>query len=329
MDYLDNVWRSFRISWRHKYLWLIALFSGEGGGGGSFNFNSGTPGTSTGPGGTSNPQDLTAIQDQVTRFLADYAWLIIALAVLWLVLVVVFFILSAVCEGATIRSSAEHDAERPWGLRMAWRAGVLTMWPMVRFKLLLVALGLPVLVLVLGFVAAIVVAAINNNSGLGFGLFGLGVILLIPVAVYLIYLFFLDRLGSRALVLEQLGARAAIVRGHRLLFKRFGRTLLVWLLAIAVGLVLGIATACLLAIVFVPVVLVGGLLAASNSSAIIPLIVVAVIVFLPISLVIGGFLAAQSSTYWTLAFRRLEIDRPPVVYQPYFPPAGPPAAPQA
>jgi hypothetical protein len=57
--------------------------------------------------------------------------------------------------------------------------------------------------------------------------------------------------------------------------------------------------------------------------------VVAVIVFLPISLVIGGFLAAQSSTYWTLAFRRLEIDRPPVVYQPYFPPAGPPAAPQA
>jgi len=144
--------------------------------------------------------------------------------------------------------------------------------------------------------------------------------LLLPAIVYLIYLFFLDRLGSRALILEQLGARAAIVRAHRLLFKRLGRTLLVWLLAIVVALVVGIATACVLAIVSIPIVLVAVVLAVNNSAAIVPLIVLAVIVFLPISLIIGGFLSAQSSTYWTLAFRRLEIDQPPVTPYPPAPP---------
>ena len=104
MDYFDNIWRSFRISWRHKYLWLIALFAGEGGGG-SFNFNTGT-GTSR-P-GTANQPDLTAIQDQVTGFVSDHAGLLIALAILWLVLVVVFFFVAAVCEGATIRLSLIH-----------------------------------------------------------------------------------------------------------------------------------------------------------------------------------------------------------------------------
>src|ERR1044071_2624322 len=181
MDYFDNIWRSFRISWRHKYLWLIALFSGEGGGGGSFNFNTGTGTTRP---GTANQPDLTAIQDQVTRFFSDHAGLLIGLAIFWLVLVVVFFFVAAVCEGATIRSSAEHDADRPWGLRLAWGAGVRTMWPIIRFRLLLVALWLPVGILIVGFVAAIIVAAVNNNGGLAVGLGVAGALLLLPTIVY-------------------------------------------------------------------------------------------------------------------------------------------------
>jgi hypothetical protein len=323
MQYMDVVWRSFRISWRHKYLWLIALFSGEGAGAGGFNFNFPTGNAPTGTTGTpGSPQapDFTAIQDQVTKFLTDYAGLIAILVVAWIALVVVFFILAAVCEGATVRASAEHDADRPWGLRMAWRAGRHTMWPMIRFRLLIFLLGLPIAVLAIGIVAASVIAFARDNNGLGFGLVVLGVLLLLPVIVYAIYLYFLDRLGARALVLEQVGARDSIVRAHRLLFKRLGRTLLVWLLAIAVGFVVGILTACALAIVFVPLAIIGGLLVANNSSAILPLAVLAAVVVLPISLVIGGFLSAQGSTYWTLAYRRLDLDPLPLT-----PPPPPPA----
>ena len=320
MQYMDIVWRSFRLSWRHKYLWLIALFSGEGGA--NFNFGSSGGGGGGGGGGTSRAGqiDTTAIQDQITRFLSDYAGLIIALVVASIVLAVVFFFLAAICEGATIRATAEHDAERPWGLGLAWRAGLHTLWPIVRFRLLLLALGLPLLLLVIGFVVGTVIAIANHNGGAAVPLIIGGVFLILAAIPYSIYLFFLDRLGSRALVLEQLGATASIARGHRLLFKRFGRTLLVWLLSIATGIVVGILAACLLAIVFIPLLILGGVIAASNSGGILPLVVIGALLLIPLSLVVGGFLSAQSATYWTLAFRRLDLDPVPLA-----PPPPPPS----
>jgi hypothetical protein len=325
MQYMDVVWRSFRISWRHKYLWLIALFSGEGGG--SFNFGSGGGGGGGGGGGSQSTGniDTAAIQDQITRFLTDYAGLIIALVIAWLVLVVVFFILSAICEGATIRASAEHDAERPWGLGMSWRAGLHTVWAIVRFRLLLVALGLPLVLLVIGLAVGIVIAILNQNGGAAVPLILVGILLIVAGIPYAIYLYFLDRLGSRALILEQLGAVASIARGHRLLIKRLGRTLIVWLLSIATSFVLGILTACVLAVVFVPLLIIGGVAAANNSGPTVALILIGAALLIPLSLVVGGFLSAQSATYWTLAFRRLDLDPVPLAPPP---PPSPPLAPQ-
>lgn len=304
MPYWDIVTRSFRISWNHKYLWLIALFSGEasGGGGGGSYFSPRSSRNST--------PDFTAAQHQATTWLADHVALVVALVVLWLLLVIALFILGAVCEGATVRAAAEHDSERPFGLGLAWRSGIATMWVIVRFRLLLIALSLPVALLAIGLAAGIAVSVAKENSGAVVALVLLGLTLALIAIPYLIYLFFLDRLGARAAVLEQLGARAAIVRAHRLLFKRLGRSLLVWLVSILVGLVLGIALACVLGIVFIPFFLIGAALLAIGSVAIWPLAVIAVLVLLPISLVVGGFVAAQGSTYWTLAFRRLDLDLP-------------------
>jgi hypothetical protein len=303
---MDIVWRSFRISWNHKYLWLIALFSGEGGGG--FNFgSSGGGGGGRGGQGTGNV-DVAVIRDQVTTWIGDHIGLIVLLAILWLVLVVAFFILAAVCEGATVRAAAEHDAERPWGLGWAWREGVSTMWAVARFRLLIIALGLPLVLLLIGFGVAAVIAAVNQSAGAIVPLVLSGLLLLVIAFPYAIYLSFLDRLGSRALILEQIGARASVARAHRLLIKRFGRILVVWLLSIAVSIVLAILTACVLGIVLVPLLLIGGVLAATNSSALLPVVVLGVLLLVPVSLVVGGFLAAQTSTYWTLAFRRLDLD---------------------
>jgi hypothetical protein len=311
VPYLDNVWRSFRISWNHKYLWLIALFAGEGGSAG-FNSSTGTGASPPGRGGeTTGPPDLGALQTQVTAWITEHAGLIVFLVVLWLVLVIAFFILAAICEGATVRSSAEHDADRPWGLGVAWRAGVHTMWAVVRFRLLLILLGLPLLILVVAFVVGVVIAIVNQNGSAALPLILSGFLLVLISIPYGIYLHFLDRLGSRALVLEQLGARASIVRAHRLLFKRLGRSLLVWLLSLAVGIVVGIVAGVAFAIVLIPLFIAGAFAYANNSAALIAIIALGVVIYLPISLVVGGFLSAQSSTYWTLAFRRLDLDYPP------------------
>jgi len=302
MQYWDIVTRSFRISWRYRYLWLIALFSGEGGGGFNFSYSQRS---------TASSSDVANFQHQVTTWISDHVGLIVLLAILWLVLVVAFFILGAVCEGATIRAAAEHDAERQFGLGWAWRSGVATMWAIVRFRLLLIALGLPVVVILGGLIAAIVVAFVSHNQGAGAALIVLTVLVALASIPYLIYLSFLDRLGSRALVLEQLGARAAIVRAHRLLFKRLGRTLLVWLLQIAVGIVLAIILVCFSAIVIAPFLVIGGLLSANGPSGVWVIAVIGLLILVPLFLLVSAFLAAQSSTYWTLAFRRLDLDPAP------------------
>ena len=176
MQYWDNVTRSFRIAWRHKYLWLIALFSGEGGAGFNSSFNQGT-GSRTGTPSTAQ------IQQQVTTWVSEHVGLIVFLIVLWVVLAVAFFILAAVCEGATVRAAAEHDAERPFGLGWAWRSGVATMWVIIRFRLLLLALILPVVLILAGLVFGAVASIANNSGGASVGFVLPGILLGFPFDV--------------------------------------------------------------------------------------------------------------------------------------------------
>ncbi len=315
MQYWDIVVRSFSIAWRHRYLWLLALFAGEGGGGFSGNYGQSSAGNA------SNRPNVSNVPGQVASWITDHAALLIALAVLALIVFIALFVLAAVCEGALVRASAEHDAERPFGLGIAWRCGVATMWTIVRLRLLVLLLGLPAFVLVALTVAAVVLFALGHNvaAAVAFGF----VTLLVTIAaiVYAVYLSFLDRLGTRAVVLEQLtAARGALVRGHRLVRARFGRVLLVWLLSIAVAFVVGIAAAIVLGIVLVPFVLAAVAAYATHSAAFVVLIAVGVAIFLPVALVVSGFLQAQASTYWTLAFRRLELDAPPALAYQFAPP---------
>jgi len=308
VPYWDIVTRSFTIAWKHKYLWLIALFSGEGGTSFSFSYSQSIKG---------NP---ATVASQVSTWVNDHAGLIAAIGLAWLLLVVAFFILAGVCEGATVRASAEHDAERPFGLGQAWTSGVHTVWVIVRFRLLVVALYLPLFVLTFGWIAGLLIAIVNGRAAAVLALALSAFVLVLVWIIYATYLFFLDRFGNRAVVLEELKAVAALRRAHGLLFKRLGRSLLVWLLSVAVGLVVGVILACFSALLVVPIV-VAAVLSSSNGPAW-PLVALGVIVLLPIFLVIAGFLAAQSSTYWTLAFRRMDVDYAPATYA-Y--PAAPPA----
>lgn len=302
MPYWLLVTRSFRIAWDHKYLWLLAIFSGESGG--SFNYSQRT---------TTSSSNVSDVQQQFTTWISSHIALLVSIGVVWLVLVVAFFILAAVCEGATIRGSAEHDAERPFGLGLAWRTGVHLMWVMVRFRLLLLALGLPLFLLIGAWLIALFAAIAGGNAGAAVPLILSGLLLFGVGIVYAIYLSFLGQFGARAVVLEERMAAPAVARAHRLLFKRFGRALLVWLVALGVSLVVAIA----LGIVLAPFALLAATAIASGSGAGIAGGVLAAIVLVPVFILIAAYLAAQSSTYWTMAFRRLDVDYAPapVAYQ--------------
>jgi hypothetical protein len=204
------------------------------------------------------------------------------------------------------------------------------MGAMIRFRLLVLALGLPVFI-VFVLLAIGLVAAITRNNGAAIAVLVLiGVLFILATIVFTVALTFINRLGARAVVLEQIGATAALGRGYTLLRKRLGRVLLVWLLSVAVGIALGICVAIAGAVLVIPAVVIAFAAYASGSSAWWLVIVLAALILLPIFLVISAFLAAQSSTYWTLAFRRLEIDQPAYAYgspppQVQQPPPGVPA----
>src|SRR2546423_1899027 len=200
-------------------------------------------------------------------------------------------------------------------LRISWN----------HYYILLVALALPVVLIVAGCVIGVTVSISNNNGGGAIALVLLGLAIALATIPYFIYLFFLDRFGTRAVVLEQIGARAGIVRAHRLLFKRLGRALLVLLVAIGLGIALGILVACAFSIVALPLAIVGAALFASGSAPVWPLVVIGILILLPITLIVEGYLAALSSTYWTLAFRRIDLELPqPYYFQPAQPAPPPP-----
>jgi hypothetical protein len=308
VPYWQLVTGSFAIAWRHKYLWLLAVFAAEGSWSGSsgFNYSGPQPGTSS----RETVPNFSAIPQQVQSWLGQHLGLVIAVTVLSILVAVALFVLAAVCEGALVRASAEHDADRPFGLGQAWRSGVATMWTIIRFRLLLIALGLPALIIVIAVIAGFVAAIVHGSVGVAIAIGLVGFLVLVAAIVYGIYLSFLDRLGARAAVLEQRGARAALARGHRLLVKRLARVLLAWLLSIAVAFVVGICVGIVLAVISLPAIAAG---IAAYSGGISPAFWLIVVVSAPIllgaGLVVGGFVGAQSSTFWTMTFRRLELDQ--------------------
>jgi hypothetical protein len=323
VQYGQLIMRALSISWSHRYLWLLAILGGAdvgSGGGFSGNFNTSNGTTS---GGTRSPFAGPSSQ-QVSQFLQDNLGLIVAVIVILLVLALAWFLLSCVTTGALVRASAEHDAQRPFGLGPAWRAGLGTFGSILGLRLIGLAFSLLVvaaigLLALLGFLfyqggqpAGVAVVA-----GVGF----LVLLALIPAAILAGIVFIL---ATRSVVLEQRGAVAALGRALRLLGARLGRTLLVWL--IQVGLSIGAAIVIAIPLVVLLLAMGGLLLAIGLSAGLAAAIVIGIpfgLVLIAVLVVVGGMTGAYFSTYWTLAFRRMELDPPLPAY-----PAPAPGYPQ-
>jgi hypothetical protein len=238
MQYAELITRSFAIAWRRRYLWLLALLGGaDVTSGGQFNF-SGVGNAFNGAGsstGTSTPATggPAGLQDAVSalgRFLQDNLGAIVLVGVVLLVVALAWWLLSCVTTGALVRAAAEHDAERPFGLGLAWRTGLGTFGSILGLRLL----GLVWAIVVLGTIVGAVVLGVsaylsNQTATLGtiitVGLLVGAVLVLASIPVGIAFI-----LATRAAVLEQRGPLSALGRGFGLLWSRIGRVLVVWLL---------------------------------------------------------------------------------------------------
>jgi hypothetical protein len=316
MQYGEVLTRSFRIAWRNRYLWFLAVLAGEAGGAGSGSWGGG--------GGRGNRRgggqpDLSDTIQTALDWLGAHLALIVALGIVLLAVWVVLFVISSIAAGALVRAAAEHDAERPFGLGPAWRAGVAAFWRVLGLRLIELAAVLLVLA-IFGSLAVVLITSIVNENGGGVAFaISLGVLLLLVLIPVAILFGVLMRLALRSIVLDLRGPIAAIQLAIALMLRRFGRVTVTWLISVAVGIAAGLVLAAVLVVVGLPFL--GFFLAAQAAGSrevMIADLVLGVLVVAVASLVAGGAYGAFLSSYWTLAYRRLDLDPVPL-------PSGPPA----
>lgn len=304
MNFGQVIERTFPILLRYRYLLLLAALGGGEFGGASFS----TPGfqsSGTDRGGAA--VDPGVVLGALGALLA----LVAIVAVAW-------FVLSLVTTPALIRAAAEHDAERPFGLGPALRSGLQSAWKVFVLRLLMALAVVLVLVVaslpILGPAVYLVQHAGDEDPGRGLAAMIGGIVVSIFLFVLLALLVLLPlgvvvELALRSVVLELTGPLQALGRGFRLLTHRFGRVALTWLISVGFGLAAGLAAG----VVTTPLVLLlslgstallggagagtAGLLLAIAGSALLFVLVVGV----------NGVLGSFFSVYWTLAFRRLDL----------------------
>jgi hypothetical protein len=229
-------------------------------------------------------------------------------------------LISAVANGAIVKGSAEHDDGRPYGLGAAWRAGLAGFWQVLALKLFVLLAGLATLIVVGGLALIAVVSGFSGNpalaasTGAGAGVLGLAAIpfwIVFQVVVLL---------AVRSIVLDGMAPSRALARGFDLVRHRFGRLALLWLLIVGLDFVAGLAFG--IGIAIVTVALAGAVAVGYFSAGVLVAVIAGVVLGIPwLAIVLGaaGAVGAFTSTYWTLAYRRLELEPEPAAPVPVTP----------
>jgi len=308
MDYPQILTRALAISWRHKYLWLLALFAGE-----ATTLSMSFQGGSNSRNSYSNESGQVA-WNQFSSWVSAHSAELWTIGITIALLSIALFLLSAVANGALVKGSAEHDAERPFGLREAWNAGVGSFWPVLRLKffalvvfasLAIIIGGLGLITAVLGLTGAVAGAIATGLLAAALLLAALPFCLIFGVAILL---------GVRVVVLEGKGASEGFRTALRLIWRRRGRVALFWLLVGIAGVVASTVVGLALVVAALPIVALtvaaffagGWLFAIVTGLGLGAAWLVVVVTF-------AGGVNAFTSTCWTVAYTRFDLQAQPAV----------------
>ncbi len=242
MDYMGTLQRAWRLTWENKWLWLLGFLAALGGGLGSTS-NYRMDGNTT-PGSIS-PQMGAALAGGVLVLLCVF---FIVGILLWLV--------SLAAKGGLITSVVELDRGQTSSFGQAFRQGWRKVLSLVGMTLVLYGVVIIlVIVLVVGFAGTLLAALAAGESMDSNALSGLlgtaGIVFLcllcltIPLAIVLslIYPF-----AYRGMMLRDLGVMDSIRHGWRVLRENLGQVLLLALLFFIIGLVIGLISGAIIAL---------------------------------------------------------------------------------
>lgn len=302
LDYKELVVKSFRLVWRHKWLWVFGLFAGGGGGGGNFNFNPGSQ-NSWKPNGADPRMD--AFVAHAGRWVSAHIGLIILLAGLLFLFFFVLSVFSIISQGALISAADSLDKDEETSFGRSFSVGLANFWSVIGFGLLLFLIILAP-IFVIGIMLAVSVAAAGPFAAL---LFIPLIFLGIPAVLVL---GMMSVLGLRIIVIDGQGAASAVPQAWRLLWRRIGPVIITWLINMGLAIAFGLALVAVLLLLAVPVGI-AAYLAFRHGFNLVKLAVFVFIglVIFAVFLVAAAAFGAYQSTYWTLAYRQLKgLDAP-------------------
>ena len=310
MDYLGILTRALAISWRHKYLWLLALFAGEVTTI-SLGFGSGSSRNSD---NSYSKESAQAAWTQLTTWVGAHAALLWTVGITLALLGVVLFLISAIANGALVKAGAEHDAERPFGLSQAWSAGVQSFWAVLGIKFFGLIVGASLLIVIVGLVLMTIVFATGGVVAAAIATGVLAGILLLAAIPFFIIFGVAIVLGVRAVVLDGKGGSEGLRMGVKLIWRRRGRVALFWLLVCFAGMIASFVAGLAMVVAAAPVV---ALMVAAYFAGGWLLAILAGLTFgtawLVVTISLVGGVKAFTSTCWTLAYTRFDLQAEPAV----------------
>ncbi len=334
MDFGEVLGKAWKITWKHKVLWIFGIFASCGTRSGpNFNFNTSyrTGNEFSGPTPSLPPAMMDAL-DRFTHLFEDptFIWKFIAVVISVVCIIAILEIfLGTIGRIGLIRGAADAEAgaER-LGFGELWKSGLHYFW---RFFGLSLLIGSPILLIYLALVAGIIVFAVYASETRGYsssaaapGLFVLiAVLCAFACVVFLlaILISFLSPQAERAIVIENEGVINGLRRGWNVLTKNLGSILIVWLITVVIGFAAGILIALPVLVVVVPAVF--AFMAGGSQASYTPLIVagLCILAYLPVSLVAEGILMTYLQSVWTLTYLRL-VKPNPEAGTPVVPPAN-------
>jgi hypothetical protein len=287
MEYGKIINRSASIVWQNKYLIILGILAALGSG--SFS----SPGGGGGGGGNGGNGDLGQFSEFGEEIAALAVGGIIVLICVFLVIAIVFWVISTIARGGLVASVDSIESGEKSSFRQGWSAGWQKVWTLLGIGILPAIPGL--LLLVIGLLAFSAYGGIFALFGDEFtntvGAAGLGVTIAIAACILVpitLVLSILRNFAERACMLEDLGAIDSYRRGTNVLMANLGEAIILFLIQIAIFIVLGI-------LLFLP-----------------GLILVLCCFLWPLLLVIQGAISAFLSALWTLAWRTW-TGQPPLV----------------
>ncbi len=316
-NFSDILTRAWKITWKHRALWLFGILASCGTGGGSgfsgsSNFDSGNQNS-----GTGEPPQILRDMAQVFNNPDSIIKIVVIVFVILLVFSFIITAVSTIGRIGIIRGTLQADKnEAPvmgelfsGGWPYFWRS--FWMWALIGFPFAFVylAIGIGFLAAILAFFAAI---SVDEQAARLFAFVPVLALCACFTALFGIVLGWVGQQAQTALVLENLGIVDSVKRGWGIVRKNIVSIILMSVVLGVVhwfaSLLIGLPLIAILVPAFIAFMVSAS--GAGGELSFTPLIIagIAMLCYLPISLTANGILTAFTQSSWTLTY--VELTRP-------------------